>query len=160
MNTPTKWTPFGTRWDPFRELEELQERLGSVFGTRLPLIKYGGEESERLGLTTWAPRVDITEDDKEYIVEAELPGMKKDEVKVTIENGVLSISGERKAEKEEKGKKYHRVERSYGSFTRSFTLPDTSSADKISADFKDGMLKIHVPKSEKAQTKPIEVKVG
>jgi HSP20 family protein len=160
MNKPTKLNPIGFRWDPFREFEELQERLSSFFGTRVPLVKSGGEESETFGSTTWAPRVDITEDEKEYVVEAELPGMKKEEVKVTIENGVLSISGERKAEKEEKGKKHHRVERSYGSFTRSFTLPDTSSAGKVSADFKDGILKVHVPKSEKVQAKAIEVKVG
>jgi len=159
MNAPTKWNPLGTRWDPFRELEELQERLGSFFGTRVPLIKNGGDESETFSSTIWAPRVNISEDDKEYVVEAELPGVKKEEVKVTIENGVLSISGERKAEKEEKGKKYHRVERSYGSFVRSFTLPDTSSAEKINADFKDGILKIRVPKSEKAKPRAIEVKV-
>ena len=86
--------------------------------------------------------------------------MKKEDVKVTVENGVLTIAGERKFEKEETKKKYHRVERSYGSFVRSFALPDLAEGDRIKAEFKDGMLTVHVPKSEKAKTKQIEVKVS
>jgi HSP20 family protein len=103
--------------------------------------------------------VDISEDEHEFLVKAELPDLKKEEVKVSVENGELTISGERKAEKEEKNKKYHRIERSYGSFARSFTLPDSVSGDKVSADFKDGMLAVHLPKSEKAKPRSIEVKV-
>ena len=101
--------------------------------------------------------MDITEDDKEYIIKAELPEMKKEDVKVTVENGLLTIVGERKFEKEE-NKKYHRVECAYGRFARSFIVPDAVDADNVSAEFKDGVLKVHLPKSEK--NKPIEVKVA
>ncbi|MGA8656002.1 MAG: Hsp20/alpha crystallin family protein [Chthoniobacterales bacterium] len=154
MNTLSKWNPFNVSpgWDPFRELEEMQNRLSSFMGRRLPLLK-GSGEGEEFALTTWTPRVDIMEDDKEYVINAELPGVKKEEVKVSVENGVLSIWGERKTEKEEKGKKYHRVEQTYGTFTRSFTLREGSSGEKISADFRDGILKVHVPKDEKAKAK-------
>src|SRR6516165_10408973 len=106
-------------------------------------------------MTNWLPPVDIEENDREYILKAELPGMKKEEVKLTVEGGTLSISGERKAEKEEKDKKYHRMERSYGAFQRSFTL-----AEKISAEFKDGVLLVHLPKDETAKPQAIEVKVS
>ena len=103
---------------------------------------------------------DITEDDKEYLIKAELPEMRKEDVKVTVENGVLTISGERKFEKEEKKKKYHRVERGYGTFMRSFALPDDADFNKVNAEFKDGVLTVHVPKTEHAQPKQIEVKVA
>ena len=86
--------------------------------------------------------------------------MNKEDVKVTVEGGVLSITGERRSEKEEKDKKYHRIERSYGSFSRSFTLPEGTSSDKISAEFKDGMLKLHLPKDEKAKPRTVDVKIG
>ncbi len=104
--------------------------------------------------------MDITEDDKEYLIKAELPEVKKEDVKLTAHDDVLTITGERKYEKEEKGKKYHRVERAYGSFERSFTLPEDADAGKIAAEFKDGVLKVHLPKSEKARPKSIEVKIG
>jgi HSP20 family protein len=161
MNTSSKWNPLNapSAWDPFRELEEMQNRLTSFFGRRVPLLKSGGE-GEEFTVTTWAPRVDISEDDKEYVINAELPGISKGDVKVSVENGVLSISGERKSEKEEKHKKYHRIEQTYGSFMRSFTLPEGSSGEKISAEFRDGILKVHVPKDEKAKTKAIDVKIG
>ena len=146
-----------TRWDPFRELEDLQSRLSTLFG-RAPLRKNGGKEV--MTVAEWAPLVDITEDEKEYLIKAELPEVKKEEVKLTVHDDVLSISGERKYEKEEKGKKYHRVERAYGSFTRSFTLPEDADAGKVAADYKDGVLKVHLPKSEKAKPKSIEVKIG
>jgi HSP20 family protein len=144
-------------WDPFREFSTLENRLEKFFGR--PSVGGNGGETEAMTTTQWAPLVDITEDDKEYIVKAELPELKKDEVKVTVENGELTISGERKFEKEEKGKKYHRIERSYGSFMRSFTLPESVNGDKVAADFKDGVLKVHLPKDEKAKPKAIEVKV-
>jgi HSP20 family protein len=102
-------------------------------------------------LAEWAPLADISEDDKEYLIKLELPEVKKEDVNVTVENGVLTISGERKFEKEEKNKKYHRVERAYGSFMRRFTLPDDADAEKGKAEFKDGMLTVHVSKSEKAK---------
>lgn len=108
----------------------------------------------------WSPLVDITEDEKEYLIKAELPEVKKEEVKITVQDDVLTISGERKYEKEEKGKKYHRVERAYGSFVRSFTLPEDADGTKVAAEFKDGVLKVHLPKSEKAKPKSIEVTVS
>jgi HSP20 family protein len=146
-----------TRWDPFRELEELSERLNRVFG-RLPVRRDNSKEA--LTVADWVPAVDISESEGEYLIKAELPGVKKEDIKVTLQEGVLTIQGERKQEKEEKGKKYHRIERSYGTFMRSFTLPDSADDSKVSAEFKDGLLYLHVPKSEKAKPKAIEVKVA
>ena len=110
-------------------------------------------------LSQWSPAVDIIEDDKEFLIKAELPDIKKQDVHVTVENGVLTISGERKFEKEETKKRYHRVERSYGSFTRSFSLPEGADSSKVRAEFKDGVLQVHMLKSENAKPKQIEVKV-
>jgi HSP20 family protein len=118
----------------------------------------GGQEA--LTVAQWTPLVDITEDEKEYLIKAELPEMKKEDVRLTVENDVLAISGERKFEKEEKGRKYHRVERAYGSFVRSFSLPEDADGSKVTADFKDGVLQVHLPKSVKAKPKAIEIKVG
>src|SRR5205814_5744038 len=137
--------------------EDLQNRLSTFFG-RTPMRRGNGKEN--ITLPEWTPLADITEDDREYVIKAELPELKREDVKVTVENGVLTISGERKFEKEEKKKKYHRVERAYGSFVRSFALPDLAEGDRIKAEFKNGMLMVHVPKSEKARTKQIEVKVS
>jgi HSP20 family protein len=139
-------------------MEEMQARLGSFFGGRFPLLKPGTEEG--FSLTEWVPPVDITEDEKEYIIKAELPGVKQEDVKVTVEGGVLSITGERKAEKEEKDKKYHRIERSYGSFVRSFAFPEGAASDKVSAEFKDGVLSVRLPKDEKVKPKSVDVKIG
>lgn len=110
-------------------------------------------------MARWAPLVDITEDDKEYLIKAELPEVRKHEVKVTVENGLLVISGERSFEKEENGKRYHRVERAYGNFARSFAVPDDADDAKVNAEFKDGMLTVHLAKRETAKPKNIEVKV-
>ena len=149
-----------TRWNPFKEMEEMQRRLGSVFDLA-PLRKLAATgEEERLTVAEWLPLVDIIEDDKEYLISADLPEVLKGDVKVTVENGILNLSGERKFEKEEPGKKYHRIERSYGSFVRSFTLPDDADAEKVHADFKDGVLKVHVAKSEKACPKQIKIDVA
>jgi HSP20 family protein len=104
--------------------------------------------------------VDIAEDDKEYLIKAELPEVKKEDVKVLVQDDVISISGERKSEKEVKGKRYYRVERAYGSFYRSFTLPEDADSGKVAAEFKDGVLQVRLPKSEKAKPKNIEVKVA
>lgn len=157
MSAITRWEPFKMRWDPFKELEEMEKRLATLFG-RVPLRSEG--EKEALTVAEWSPLVDITEDEKEYLINAELPEVKKEDVKLTIRDNVLSISGERKYEKEEKGKKYHRMERAYGSFMRSFALPEDADGSKVSAEYKDGVLKVHLPKSEKAKPKAIEVKVG
>ncbi len=147
-----------TRWDPFKELDDLQSRLSTLFG-RAPVRKDGGKD-EAMTVAEWAPLVDIVEDDHEYLIKAEVPEVKKEDVKVTVQNGVLSLVGNRKFVKEEKDKKYHRVERAYGSFVRSFSLPEDADENKVSADFKDGVLQVHLPKSEKARPKNIEVKIA
>jgi HSP20 family protein len=118
-----------TRWEPVREMEDFQNRLSALLGR--PVRRGNGREE--ITLPEWTPLADITEDDKEYLIKAELPEMKKEDVKVTVENGVLTISGERKFEKEEKKKKYHRVERGYGTFMRSFALPDDADFSKVNA---------------------------
>jgi HSP20 family protein len=147
-----------TRWDPFKEMDELHKRLSSVFN--LSPSRWFGDREEKMTVAEWLPLVDITEDEKEYLIKAELPEVPKENVKVTVENGVLTISGERRFEKEDKGRKYHRVERSYGAFTRSFTLPDDADDAKVSAEFKDGLLIVHLAKNEKARPKSVEVKVS
>jgi HSP20 family protein len=158
MNALSILNPFRSSvWDPIRELGALENRLEKYLG-RTPLTGNGGD-SEAMAISQWSPLVDITEDAKEYILTAELPELKKEDVKVIVENGELTISGERKFEKEEKDMKYHRIERSYGSFIRSFTLPEGVTGEKVVADFKDGMLKVHLPKDENAKPKTIEVKV-
>ncbi len=145
------------RWDPFRELEEVSDRLNRVFARPAARSSNG---KETMIVADWTPSVDISETEGEYQIKAEIPDVKKEDVKVTLEDGVLTIQGERKHEKEEKGKKYHRIERSYGSFVRTFSLPDVIDNDKVKAEFKDGVLNLHLPKSEKAKPKAIEVKVA
>ena len=146
------------RWDPFKEMDDMQSRVARIFG--LTPNRVANAEREAMTTTEWAPSVDIVEDEKEWLVKADLPEVKKEDVKVTVENGVLTITGERKFEKEEKDKKYHRIERSYGNFLRSFTLPEGADGSKVAADFKDGVLKVHLPKNEKVKPKAIEVKVA
>ncbi len=157
MSALTRWEPFKTRWDPFKEIEEMERRLSTWLSH--PAIRRDSDK-EALTVAEWSPLVDITEDEKEYVIKAEIPEMKKEDIKISVQDDVLSISGERKYEKEEKGKKYHRVERAYGSFMRSFTLPEDADGSKVNAEYKDGVLKIHLTKSEKAKPKAIEVKVG
>ena len=147
-----------TRWNQFKELENLQHTLGSLFGRSQVRWPEGQEETMRVA--DWTPLVDISEDGKEYLIKAELPEVKKEDVKITMEDGTLTITGDRKYEKEENGKKYHRVERAYGSFGRSFSLPDDASPAKVTADFKDGVLKVHLAKNEKARPQQVEVSVS
>jgi len=143
-------------------MDELHSRLNSLFGSafgRVP-VRSTGEQEENVTLTEWAPLVDITEDDKEYLIKAELPEVKKEDLSVVVENGVLTIRGERKLQKEEKGRRYHRVERAHGTFTRSFTVPDDADGSKVNAEFKDGVLDVHLAKSERCKPRSIEVKVS
>jgi len=134
------------KWTPFRELEDIQTRLNRFFA-----------ESP---VYDWAPAVDIQETEKEYVIKAELPDVKREDVKIEMLEGVLTISGERKQEKEEKGKTFHKMERSFGKFVRQFELPVEVDAGKIEAQFKDGMLNVHLPKTAVPKPKPIEVKVA
>jgi HSP20 family protein len=167
MTTLTRWNPFRemeelmeggplARWTLFPELERMRNRIERLTG-RGPA---GLGEGEAMVGTEWLPRVDIAETEKEYVLKAELPEVKKEEVKVRFENGVLSITGERKLEKEEKGKKYHRVERAYGRFERTFTVPEETDPAKITSEFKEGVLIVHLPKNPEAKPKAVEVKVG
>ena len=144
------------RWDPFRELEDMSDRLNRMFAR--PAVRTNGKET--LTVADWSPTVDISETDGEYLIKAELPEVKKDDVKVTLEDGILTIHGERRREKDEKTTKYHRVERSYGSFVRSFSLPDQVDENGVKAEYRDGMLNLRIPKSEKAKPRAIEVKVA
>ena len=141
------------KWNPFRELEEVSNRLNSLFG-RMP----AGIESGQMA--DWIPSVDISETEAAYLIKAEIPEVGKEDVKVTVQNDMLTISGERRQEKEEKNKKFHRIERAYGSFTRSFRVPEDADANTVKAEFKDGMLNITLPKSEKPAGKSIDVKIA
>jgi HSP20 family protein len=145
-----------TKWNPFRELDEFQNRLAPFLGG---FNRLGNGNGQSLTLPDWSPSVDISEDDTEYLIKADLPEVKKDDVKVVVENGIVSVSGERKTEKEEKNKKYHRIERSYGSFQRGFLVPEDADANKVKAEFKEGVLKLHLPKAPAAKAKKTEVKI-
>ena len=147
-----------TRYNQFKELEDLQQTLGGLFSRSQ--VRWPAGQEETMRVADWNPLVDISEDAKEYLIKAELPEVKKEDVKITMEAGTLTITGDRKYEKEENGKKYHRVERAYGSFGRSFSLPDDASPAKVTADFKDGVLKVHLAKNEKARPQQVEVSVS
>ncbi|HTN95199.1 MAG TPA: Hsp20/alpha crystallin family protein [Gallionella sp.] len=144
------------QWDPVRELEDLSTRLNHIFGRALARTETG---KELLAVADWAPSVDISETDSAYLIKGEIPGVKKEDVKVTIEDGMLTIQGERKQEKEEKGKKFHRVECSYGSFMRNFRVPDDADENSVKAEFKNGMLNVTVAKSAKPKAKSVNVTV-
>jgi HSP20 family protein len=149
-----------TRWNPFKEMDQMQKRMASLWNWEPFRIPTSGQE-EALTVAEWVPNVDIVEDEKEFVIKAELPEMKREEVKVTVDDNVLTISGERRQEKEEKNKRYHRIECEYGSFTRSFTLPPGTLGDKVAAEFKDGVLRVHLPKDTKAAVgKSVEIKVS
>jgi len=139
------------QWNPFREMDDLFSQFGRGFGR----MAWPSEKSE----VVWSPAVDITENAKEYRVKAELPGVKKEDVKVNADNGVLTLTGERKYEKEDKDEKSHRIERFYGTFTRSFSVPDDVLADKIAAEFKDGILTVRLPKTDIRKAKVTAIKV-
>jgi len=143
------------RWNPFREYEEIQTRLDRLFKERGMR-----QEDDTLFTADWVPAVDVQETDREYLIKADLPEVKKEDVKVTVHEGVMTLEGERKLEKEEKGKKFHRIEREYGRFVRRFTLPDGADEARVAADFKDGVLNVRIPKSPVARPKTVEVKVA
>ena len=145
-----------TTWNPIREMETVRNRMDRLFDRSL--VPWTGEET--FTASEWSPLVDVSEDDKEFTIKADLPEVKKENVHVTIEDGTLRITGERKFEKEEKGRRYHRIERSYGTFERSFVLPEGAKTDELKAEFKDGTLQVHLPKAPEIQTKAIEVPVS
>jgi HSP20 family protein len=143
-------------WNQLREMEA-QNRFNRFLG-EFP-NRMGSGEIHSLAVADWSPEVDISEDDHGYLLKADLPEMKKDDVRVTVEDGVLSVFGERKGVKEDQKRKFHRIERSYGNFRRSFTLPEDADSKKVTADFRDGVLKVHLPTTPIARSKAIEVKV-
>lgn len=144
-------------WNQLREMGEAQNRFNRFLG-EFP-NRMGNGEPHSLTVADWSPEVDISQDDHGYLLKADLPDMKKEDVRVTVEDNILSVSGERKTEKEDQKRKFHRVERSYGNFRRSFTLPEDAIGSKVTADFRDGVLKVHLPTTTIAKSKAIQVKV-
>src|SRR4030095_14965290 len=146
-------------WNQLRDMEA-QNRLHPFLGG-FPNIpnRMGSGEIDNLAVADWWPEVDITEDDHGYLLKVDLPEMKKEDVRVTVEDGILSVSGERKSEKEDQKRKFNRIERSFGTFRRSFTLPEDADSTKVTAEFRDGVLKVHLPTTPIARSKAIEVKV-
>jgi len=144
------------RWDPFSEADRAFGRLLRQSFAGLPLISGEGNGGETF---KWAPSADISETDKEYLIRAELPAVRKEDVKVTVDGGMITIEGERKQEKEQKSEKFHRIERVYGNFTRSFALPEDSKVAEIRCEDKNGILTIHIPKTATEKPKPTQIKV-
>jgi HSP20 family protein len=142
-------------WSPFREIEEVSGRIGQLF-------RSGALSARQEGMAPfdWSPSVSVSESDKEYVIRADLPGVARDDIKVSVESRVLSLRGERRQRLEEGDEKFHRVESVYGAFLRRFTLPDDAIEEEVKAETKDGVLEIHVPKTherqEKARTVPVE----
>jgi HSP20 family protein len=141
------------RWEPFGAMDEMFNRFPGFFG-RWPKLPAENESQY-----DWAPSVDISETGEEYLIRAALPAVKKEDVKVTVEDGMLTLSGERRQQEERQQEKFHKVETFYGSFSRSFALPDTVDEAGIRAESKDGVLTIHVPKAKIETKKPTTIKV-
>ncbi len=141
------------RYDPFRDLRSLQDEVNRLFSTNL--ARSFGDEGIARG--AWNPSVDIFENKDQIVLEAELPGMNREDFELTIENNVITLRGERRFEKKDESDNYHRVERSYGSFTRSFTLPQTVSAESAVAEYKNGVLRVTLPKREEVKARRIEI---
>ena len=143
----------GVSWDPFRGVGTLPDRMNRLFDD----AGRGWRSDEPAATTSWSPSVDIFETEGEIVVKAELPGMDRKDITLHLESNVLTLRGERKFEKETKDENYHRIERSYGNFSRSFSIPATVDEEKIRADYKDGVLKIILPKKEQAKPKQIKI---
>jgi HSP20 family protein len=139
-----------TRWEPFREVEEMFRQYSPFFGRAM---RRNGDVGQ------WAPVADITETDKEYVIKAELPEVKKEDVKITLDNGVITLSGERRQEKEDKGENEIRIESFYGTFSRSFSLPENIDPKAVRAESKDGVVRIRIPKAPTATAKPVSIEV-
>ncbi|MDD3763623.1 MAG: Hsp20/alpha crystallin family protein [Nevskiales bacterium] len=140
-------------WNPFRDLDDVFQSLRRGIGRGLP-VEGGG------AMAQWAPAVDISEKEGEYLIKGELPGVKREDVDISVQNGVLTLSGERRFEKEDKDEKHHRIERSFGSFSRSFSLPENVDADQIKAEYTDGVVTVHLPKVAPAKPEVRKISVG
>jgi HSP20 family protein len=144
-----------TRHRPFTPMRNLRREIDRLFGEFLPF--FGEEGDGDLFTAVWTPRMDLSETDEEFIVRMDLPGLKKDEVTVNVEDNRLTVSGERKEEKKEESENYLRMERSYGSFYRSVRLPKTAQVEAVKAEFTDGVLRVHVPKAEEHKPHKVEI---
>ncbi len=142
------------RYDPFRELRNLQDEVNRLFSTNLTR---GAYDDEGIARGAWTPSVDIYENKDQIVLEAELPGMNRDDFELTIENNVLTLRGERRFEKRDEADNYHRVERAYGSFSRSFTLPQIVSGEGATAEYKNGVLRVTLNKREEVKARRIEI---
>jgi HSP20 family protein len=147
-----------TRWNPVRELEEFQNRILSAFRPVAGRYQDGGGDS--LTAVEWAPLVSISENEREYRITAEVPGVRPEDVRVIMENGTLSIAGERRFEREDKNVRHHLTERVHGRFLRGFSLPGDSDPSQVDAQFRDGLLSIRIAKSEQARPRQIEIKAA
>ncbi|OGL41167.1 MAG: molecular chaperone [Candidatus Schekmanbacteria bacterium RIFCSPHIGHO2_02_FULL_38_11] len=145
------------RWDPFKDLSAIQDRINRLFDESLSRSKFFDKEGIASGF--WSPAVDIYETESDIVLKAELPEIDQKDIHINIENNVLTLKGERKLEKETKEENYHRIERSYGSFSRSFNFPNAVEVEKIKAQYKDGVLKINMPKKAEKKTKKIDVEI-
>ena len=143
-----------TRWDPFRDVLSLQNRLNSLFQ------EYNRGEGDALTTAAFVPPVDVYEDEHKIVLKLEVPGMKESDLDIQLENNVLTVKGERKFEKEEKEENFHRIERRYGSFYRSFTIPNTVNPESVKASYEAGVLKVELEKRAEAKPKQIKVEVG
>ena len=149
-------------WNPMRDLMSMEREFNKIFSSLDKKLGFGETDRDvnsEYENALWSPLTDISEDDNRYYLKVDLPGIKKEDVKINLANGQLTISGERNQETEEKNVKYHRIERSFGKYFRSFTLPEKIKENEIDAEFKDGQLKITIPKSEEARHKQLEIRV-
>ena len=144
------------RWEPYRDIATLQDRLNRALGSGLGR----SDRNDEMNLAAWAPPVDITEEKDRIVITAELPGFQENQIEIQSENGMLTLRGERKFENEHDGKSYHRVERSYGQFVRTFSLPNNVDREKIKADFSNGLLRVELPKREDAKPRTIKITAG
>jgi HSP20 family protein len=143
------------RWDPFADMDTIFNRMLPAGLSRWPRLAGTGSDRK----LEWAPSADISETDQEFLIRAELPAVRKEDVQVTLDEGIITIKGERRQQSDNKSEKYHRVESFYGSFERSFALPDNVSADNIRCDSKDGVLTVHIPKAKVQKTEPKQISV-
>ena len=145
------------RWEPVRELNTLQSEMNRLFNT---MFDAPGANGARAGTSRWLPAMDLGETEEEFVLRADLPGLSEQDVNIELEDNVLTISGERKSEHEEKKEGLHRVERAYGSFSRSLTLPEGVNPEAIKANFDRGVLEVRIPKPEERKPRKVEISVG
>jgi HSP20 family protein len=145
------------RWEPAREINSLQSEMNRLFNTFFDTPTPGANGAT---LRRWVPAMDLVESDDQFVLRADLPGLTEDDVSIELEDNVLTVSGERKAEHEDRNEGYHRVERAYGAFSRQLTLPDGVDGDAIGASFDNGVLEVRIPKPEQTKPRKVQIKAG